>query len=327
MSTAKKFTAQHAKMQKTGASVFALSILIAQVTPALATIDNTATVSGTYNSSPVTATSSQVKVPVVTASGALTISAVMTAPTTSKGTDAGIVDANDTVDVTYTVTNTGNITLTSVTPDSSTFFMKFNGKTGTGNFGTVAPKTGTAPITLIPGASQDYVVTYTLSQLDVDRSAGLTGTTAVVTTANATGQTPSATAITPATAATANTNVTAGPKISVSKVAALPGSQTSVKLGDVVTYTYTVANVGNVALTTVSLNDQHGTPAVQVPLGTTNGGITGEALSTDGPLKAADSVSSSDATANDGKWDTLQPGATVTFTWAHTVTQAEIDHG
>jgi hypothetical protein len=43
-----------------------------------------------------------------------------------------------------------------------------------------------------------------------------------------------------------------------------------------------------------------------------------------GPLGAG---ASPDTTANDGIWSTLAPGATVTFTWAHTVTQAEIDHG
>ncbi len=93
-------------------------------------------------------------------------------------------------------------------------------------------------------------------------------------------------------------------------------------LGQIVTYTYVVTNLGNVTMTNVQVKDMHGSPAVQVPLGGANG-IKGETL-TPGPLGAA---ASPDTTANDGIWTTLAPGAAVTFTYTYAVTQADIDHG
>jgi hypothetical protein len=115
------------------------------------------------------------------------------------------------------------------------------------------------------------------------------------------------------------TNAAINPKLTVAKAFAPAGPYS---VGQIVTYTYTIANTGNVAMTNVQVKDMHGTPAVLVAWGA--GGITAETLTVPGPLGAG---ASPDTTANDGIWSTLAPGATVTFTWAHTVTQAEIDHG
>ena len=87
-----------------------------------------------------------------------------------------------------------------------------------------------------------------------------------------------------------------------------------------VTYTYVACNTGNVLLTAVQVLDTHvGSP---VPVGA--GGIAGETLTTNGPLGAA---ASTDTIANNGIWSNLAAGACTTFTWAHTVTQAEVDNG
>ncbi|MDE2384302.1 MAG: DUF11 domain-containing protein [Alphaproteobacteria bacterium] len=99
-------------------------------------------------------------------------------------------------------------------------------------------------------------------------------------------------------------------------------SPSPVVVGQTITYTYVVTNMGNVAMTNVQVKDMHGSPATQIAVG--GSGIKGETLTTPGPLGAA---ASPDTTANDGIWSTLAPGATVTFTYTHTVTQAEIDHG
>ena len=115
-------------------------------------------------------------------------------------------------------------------------------------------------------------------------------------------------------------NGTATPSLTITKTYATAPSP--VLVGQTVTYTYTIANVGNVTMTNIQPKDMHGTPAVLVALGA--GGITNETLTIPGPLGAG---ASPDATANNGIWSTLAPGATVTFTWAHIVTQAEIDHG
>jgi hypothetical protein len=99
-------------------------------------------------------------------------------------------------------------------------------------------------------------------------------------------------------------------------------ASTPVVVGQVITYTYTISNVGNVGISNVQVNDMHGTPAVAVPLG--GSGITSETLTVPGPLGAG---ASPDATANNGIWSTLAPGATIQLIYTHTVTQAEIDNG
>ncbi len=317
MSADNEFKPTNPKLQKFAASLFAVSIFVAQVTPALATIDNTATAAGTYNSTAVTSPSSTVNVPVAAAVGAISITKTAGTPTTSNGTDPAIVDAGDTITYTYTVKNSGNVTLTSVTPTD--VGPTFNSAAGTGTLGAFSP----APVTLAPGATQIFTATYTMSQLDVDRAAGQTN--AVSNTAAATGKTPTGTTVTATAASTATVSIPAAPKLQIVKTFALAdvpgGTANKADVGEVITYTYTVTNIGNVAMTNVSINDVHaGTP---IPAGT----IKSETLVTDGPLAGATpALTSTDAT-NDGKWDLLQPGATIKFTLQHTVTQAEVDAG
>ena len=119
---------------------------------------------------------------------------------------------------------------------------------------------------------------------------------------------------------TITNNGTPTPQLAIVKTYST--ATTPVVLGQIITYTYAVTNTGNVTVTNVRVKDMHGTPAVQVALGA--GGVTSETLTIPGPLGAA---ASPDTTANDGIWSTLAPGATVKFTYTHTVTQAEIDHG
>ena len=109
-----------------------------------------------------------------------------------------------------------------------------------------------------------------MSQLDVDHGAGIAS--GVSNTAGATGTTPAAVVynIPNGSKATATTTIPAGPKLTIAKVAVITtdtNANGKADLGDVVTYTYTVSNTGNVSMTAVSVNDMHGTPAVAVPLG------------------------------------------------------------
>jgi uncharacterized repeat protein (TIGR01451 family) len=119
---------------------------------------------------------------------------------------------------------------------------------------------------------------------------------------------------------TVTNNGTPTPALFISKTYST--TATPVVLGQVITYTYTVSNIGNVTVFNVQVKDMHGSPPVQISGGGT--GIKGETLTIPGPLGAA---ASPDITANDGTWSTLAPGATVQYTYTHTVTQAEIDHG
>jgi uncharacterized repeat protein (TIGR01451 family) len=259
-----------------------------------------------------------------TASTAITVVAGLTvtksagAPTVALGTNAALTDANDTITYTYVVKNVGSVILTSVFP--SDVGPKFNGIAGTNALGAFSPA---APVTLAIGASQTFTATYILSLTDVKNAVGINN--GVTNIAAATGKSPTAATIT-APNSSAVTTITASPVIAIVKSAVLTDTggltPTRADLNEIVTYTYMITNNGNVPLTNVSLNDMHGTPAVAVPLGA--GGVTSDTLSVPGPYGAA---ASPDTTANDGIWTTLAPGATVTFTWIHTVDQAEMDHG
>ncbi|MCK0139919.1 hypothetical protein [Aliiroseovarius sp. F47248L] len=86
-------------------------------------------------------------------------------------------------------------------------------------------------------------------------------------------------------------------------------------VGDVITYTYSATNTGNVTLTDVAVSDQHTSAAGTVALS-----VGGDAIDTD----VAPSGDSTDAAAN-GSWDTLAPGDSITFTASYTVTQADVN--
>jgi uncharacterized repeat protein (TIGR01451 family) len=254
----------------------------------------------------------------ITTVAGLTVTKTAAAPTIALGSSTTVTDAADTITYTYVLKNVGSVTLTLAFP--SDVGPKFNGIAGTNALSAFSPASS---VTLAAGASQTFTATYILSLTDVKNGVGITN--GVTNTAAATGRSPAAAVIT-APNSNATTTITAAPLISTVKTFVLtdtPGlTAGKADLDEIVTYTYSVTNVGNVPMSNVSVSDMHGTPAVVVPVGA--GGITSETLTAPGPYGAA---ASTDTTANDGVWTTLAPGATITFTWVHTVTQAEVDHG
>ena len=85
--------------------------------------------------------------------------------------------------------------------------------------------------------------------------------------------------------------------------------------GDLIGYTYTVANTGNITINNVSISDVHnGTGPFTAP------GF--ETLIMD----AAPLGDSHDSSIN-GVWDSLAPGDSIRFTTNYAVTQADIDNG
>jgi large repetitive protein len=103
----------------------------------------------------------------------------------------------------------------------------------------------------------------------------------------------------------------AAPSMLVTKTAS---PTTNLTAGQVVTYTYTVKNTGNVSLVNISLNDVHNAiGAAPVPGSEV---VTGDVP----PLN-----DSSDATAANGVWSSLAPGDTITFTATYTVQQSDVD--
>jgi uncharacterized repeat protein (TIGR01451 family) len=180
-------------------------------------VDNTATVTGTDpNGTDVDATDSvSVDIP---AEPAIALDKQAATPT---GNLAG-----DTIDYTFLVTNTGNVTLTGIVVDD--------------------PKVGTVdcPVTtLAPTESTTCTATYTLTQADVDSGH-------VANTATATGTDPNGTDV-DATDST-DTPIPAGPAILLDKQAGAPSGNS---VGDAIEYSFVVTNTGNVTLTNITVDD------------------------------------------------------------------------
>ncbi|TPW76895.1 DUF11 domain-containing protein [Schumannella sp. 10F1B-5-1] len=183
---------------------------------------NTATATGTPPTGAATTTTATRTTPIAGA-GALTL-AKTASPTSG-------LQLGNTVTYSFTITNTGNVTLSGVTatdPMSGLSRIDF----------------GTQSRTVAPGGSITGTATYTVSQADVNRGS-------IANTATATGQTPAGATVSTTGSATVTT-VAAAPSISAAKSAVVSGSKT---VGDRVTYTIVATNTGNVTLTGVTISD------------------------------------------------------------------------
>ncbi len=220
-------------------------------------IVNTATASGTPPSGPAV---TDVDSATVTATPAASISVVKSA---SPNTVSAV---GEVVTYSFLVTNTGNVTLTAIAVSD--------------------PLPGlsavTCPLsTLAPSASTTCTATYTVAQADVDAGS-------IVNTATASGTPPSGPPVTDADSTTVA--VPSGPGITIVK------STTATQytaVGQILNFTLTATNTGNVTLTNVTISD------ATAVLGTCTPGTPA----------------------------TLAPGQSLGCTASHTVTQADLDHG
>ena len=183
--------------------------------------------------------------------------------------------------ITYTfrAKNTGNVTLTNVSiadplPGLSALTYQWPGTAGV----------------LLPDQTVVATATYRLTQADVNAGH-------VANTANSTGTPPTGPAI-PSNPASTDTPLQQGPGIDLVKGVNRSQIQTPARVGDLLTYTFTATNTGNVTLTGVTIAD---------PLP----GLS--ALSYTWPIPASPGV--------------LQPSQAVTATATYRVTQADIDAG
>ncbi len=195
----------------------------------------------------------------------------------------------DIINYTYTVGNTGNVTLFAqpvVTDD----------KIGTFNCGTVPPG-GLAPLDTV-----QCVQPYAVTQNDVD--AGFVTNIARV----------ESTEVTTPAEATETVDANRTPSMTLVKT---PSIAADAAVDDVITYTYTVTNTGNTRLFDVAVSDEQTSAA-----GTNALSIAGDTLATD----AGEQNNSTDTSA-DGSWDVLGPGDVAEFTASYTVTQADVDAG
>ncbi|MBC2836554.1 DUF7507 domain-containing protein [Paragemmobacter straminiformis] len=224
------------------------------------------------------------------------IDGVKTAAITNDVVPSGL-SAGDTVTYTVAATNTGNVTLTGVTVQSDTL-KKADLTSATNSLGSFTLASGST--TLAPGATASFHATYLVAQADID-AGGLTNTATVA------GTPPTGAAVTDVTDDGDDTDgnttndqtllaVTASPAMTVKKVADATALSAAPKVGEVISYTITVANSGNATLSGVTLVD---------------------ALTTD------ETYVSGDANTN----SKLDLGETWSYSASHALTQADIDAG
>ena len=206
-----------------------------------------------------------------------------------KEADVTEVDgAGDQIVYTYTVKNTGNITLENVTVSDDNFTPDdgdaTNGDETADDFAITLDQT-----TLAPGDTATGTYTYTVTQADIDSGVDLVN----VATADSNRTSPQTDDET--------VDVVQNPNLAVTKTADVTEVDAA---GDVITYTYTVENTGNVTLENVTLSDDNFTP----------GDMTDDFTPT------------FDSTSDNGN-GVLDVGETWTYTTSYTVTQADIDSG
>jgi len=304
-------------MKKGSISAVAVFTALSATVPAYATIDNSAVAFGTFGtnddtqSAPDTAT-----VPVVNGRALTIVKSVFTAPSITLGADNTIIDAGDQIVYRYTITNDGdltedNVSVTDVGPT-------FNGTAGTtANLSAITEVTGAGAgtgdaATLAPGETVVFEATYTLTELDILNAATTPNSVSNIATAssddipNSPPSPPAITNIPPRTGLTIAKSFVLGEEENADGLA---------EADETITYTYTVENTGNVALTNVRVDDTHEGALLVFPNAPRN-----EAITTEGALQASDL-----GAADDGVITTLEAGAIATFTYVHTVTQAEVD--
>ncbi len=303
-----------------GVSVSTLALLTAMgsVAPAWSAIDNSAVAVGTFAAADdTTSAPDTASVPVLVNRDLSIVKTVFAAPSVAAGADPLNTDVGDTIVYRYTITNNGSTTEDNVTPVDTG--PTFNGQAAVNALGAFTEVTGAGAGTgvaaaLAPGETVVFEATYTLAQLDVLNAAGVTDGISNIATASS-DDIPASPPSPPAL-----TSIPANPAITVVKVAVLNDEIVAdgfAEAGETITYTYTVTNTGNVALTNVGIQDTH-----EGALLTGADLPAGETITVEGPLGPSDI-----GTANDGVIDTLEAGATATFTVTLTVTQAEVDDG
>ncbi|HZU94221.1 MAG TPA: GEVED domain-containing protein, partial [Microbacterium sp.] len=148
-----------------------------------------------------------------------------------KSADTEDLVVGDTVDYTFRVTNTGNVTLSGVTVAEGDF-------TGAGDLSAVeCPDT-----VLSPGEFVDCTATYVVQQADVDAGS-------VTNTATATGVPPAGGDPIESDPSTVTLTSDAAPAITIVKTA----DADELVVGETVTYSFLVKNTGNVSLSDVTV--------------------------------------------------------------------------
>ncbi len=301
----------------TSTAVAAL-VMAAQVTPAFATIDNTATGNGTGPAGPVSATDG-VSVDVIDAAPATTVAkswAFVAGPTGDVNGDTN-VDPGDQVIYTYVVTNSGNVTLQDVALTDA-----HDGVNGALVFtNPIAPTTDNTVAGDVPGTTGDSSNTdFSDSDWDVlgpgdvltftsTYTVGAGDFTAPASSDGDIDNTASVNADFNATPITASTGSTFVPLDNTARFDLVKTADNILNrdVGDVVTYTYTLTNTGNVSITALTLSDvENGSGALVGP-------------------NFASWTNQAGSTVTGNTINTFTPGAIAVYSSTYTVTQSDVN--
>lgn len=218
-----------------------------------------------------------------------------------------VTAANDVINYTITVTNTGGGSLTSAVVTDSL------DQNGTSTSLTLSGPTGDGGVAGVMEAGEVWVYTasHTVTQAQMDDGNDLVNTV-TFNPAEAAASSDSAT-----------TTISTSPSLSVNKLAytggvggtLMNGATDNLSVGTVITYEYTITNTGNQTISAISLGDVHGgsgiAPAPNADTATlTDNGTLGD---------------STNPSTGDGVWDQLAPGDVLTVTSTYTVTQNDVD--
>lgn len=291
-------------------AVLGAGAILAGVQPALTagSIDNSAIASGTYGGNPVDSTPSTATVPLADPTFNLT---VVKTGVLNDGGDG--LQAGETITYTVQVTNNSNVTVTNVTPTEDN--IQFGTQAGTGTFGSFTPASAAS---LAPLATTSFQITYTVTATDVFNAASITD--GVQNTVDVSASGPGTT--TANGTDTSQNTIPADAGLNVVKTGTLVDGNGNglADVGETINYTYVVTNNGNVGIDDVAINDTHEGAPIAAGLILEDGTSLA-----DGPLGNSTDPSTGAGNPTDGSWDLLGPGASVTFTYAHTVTQTEFE--
>ena len=210
-------------------------------------ITNTVSVDGTAPDG--TEVSDDLDTPVVVSTDLTpSIEVTKTSTITYADSDAG-VQLGDTINYTITVENTGNTTLTGVTVSDT--ILDSAGVSLTLTSGPTYDTSNTATEgTLAVGESATYSATFVITQQSVNAGG-------VSNTASVTSKDPAGNDVTDSTDSATEDLIPRTAAMTVVKTASVDDNgDTKNGVGDVIQYTVTVTNTGNVTLTDVDLSDE-----------------------------------------------------------------------
>jgi uncharacterized repeat protein (TIGR01451 family) len=305
-------------LRATTTSVLALILALGASAPAYAAISNTAQVTASTPSGGTVSDTASEDVTVEAANPVFTVAKSVSSVSTASGADAANPDGGDVITYGYAVANTGNITLDPTTVSITDPGPTFDSNAATNSLSAISA-VETVPGTndgdansngvIDPGETFLYQATYTLAQADVDNSAGVASGVSNTITAAAADTSGAA----PATFDSGNSTLTAtytmpeNAVVTLAKIATRDGSTeddgttTAYAAGDDIIYLFTVANAGNVTLSSLTVSET----AFTAPSGSGAPAITCSI--------------SGDATIA-----SLAPGANETCTATYTVLEADM---